>query len=203
MVTIIDYGMGNIGSLENMLKKVGSKVEITSSYARVNEAEKIILPGVGQFDNAIKKLRELDLISILNKKVLNERIPILCICLGAQLVTQNSEEGNLPGFGWVQARTIRFKIDEGYNFKIPHMGWNDVNIQKESVLFKNMYPEPCFYFVHSYHFVCDKTEDILTTTVYGYEFASAIEHENIYATQFHPEKSHKYGMQLIKNFVEL
>lgn len=203
LITIIDYGMGNIGSLENMIKKVGSESQISTNIEDIKNAHKLILPGVGCFDNAIRRLNETGIINVLNEKVLQDKVPILCICLGAQLVTQSSEEGDESGLGWVKARTVKFPVDSDSNLKIPHMGWNNVIVKKESRLFKNMYAEPSFYFVHSYHFICDDPSDILTTSIYGYEFASAIEHKNIYATQFHPEKSHKYGIMLMKNFVEL
>lgn len=203
MITIIDYGMGNVGSLENMIKRVGGEVIVSSSPDDIKEANKLILPGVGHFDNAVQRLKENGFLDLLNQKVIDKKVPILCICLGAQLVTESSEEGKLPGLGWVKARTVRFRMDADPDFKIPHMGWNDVNLRKDSILFKNMYMEPCFYFVHSYHFVCYDPADILTTSFYGYEFTSAIEHENIYAVQFHPEKSHKYGIMLMRNFVEL
>jgi len=203
VITIIDYGMGNVGSLGNMIKRVGGESQITSNIDEIKKAHKLILPGVGHFDNAIKRLTETGIKDVLNEKVLHERVPILCICLGAQLITKSSEEGSKPGLGWIKAKTVKFHINADTNLKLPHMGWNDVSLKKESALFKNMYLEPCFYFVHSFHLVCDEISDVLTTSIYGYEFASAIEHENIYATQYHPEKSHKYGMMLMKNFVEV
>lgn len=203
MIAVIDYGMGNVGSLENMIRKVGGQVKIVSSPEELDNARKLILPGVGHYDNAVRSLADLGLIEALKTKVIEEKLPILCICLGAQLVTESSEEGNLPGLGWIKGRTRRFHFENNSKLKIPHMGWNDVETKKNSVLFKNMPEEPCFYFVHSYHLICDNPDDVLTTTYYGYEFVSAIEHDNIYATQFHPEKSHKYGMKLIENFVEL
>jgi glutamine amidotransferase len=203
MIVIIDYGMGNVGSLENMIKKVGESTQASADPATIEKATKLVLPGVGSFDNAMTRLKELDLIGIVNEKVIQEKVPILCICLGAQLVTNKSEEGNLPGLGWIEGKTVKFSFSDENRLKIPHMGWNDVKINKKSQLFDDMYEEPCFYFVHSYHLMCKNKDDVLTTTVYGYEFVSAIEHENIFATQYHPEKSHKYGLKLIKNFVEL
>lgn len=195
--------MGNIGSLENMIRKSGGQSKIISQPDELKDATKIILPGVGHFDNAMRKLKESGFIEVLDKKVLKDKTPILCICLGAQLITKSSEEGVLPGLGWVNAKTVSFKFQQPNILKIPHMGWNDVFLKKDSLLFNEMHEEPCFYFVHSFHLVCENSEDILTTTFYGYEFVSAIEHENIYATQYHPEKSHKYGLKLIKNFIEI
>ncbi len=201
MITIIDYGMGNIGSLENMIKKAGGKSLLTRDHEIIEQAKKLILPGVGAFDNAISKLKEYSLYDAIDKKVTKDKIPILCICLGAQLITESSEEGLLNGFSWIKSRSVKFAFDASKNIKIPHMGWNDVTIKKESRLFENMYDDPCFYFVHSYHILCENPSDILTTSFYGREFVSSIEHDNIYATQFHPEKSHKYGLRLIQNFI--
>jgi imidazole glycerol-phosphate synthase subunit HisH len=201
LITIIDYGVGNLGSIQNMIKKVGGMSQITSDISAINDASKILLPGVGAFDNGMQKLNERNLIEVLNKKVKVDRVPILGICLGAQLMTKGSEEGELPGFNWVDIDTVKFKIDTEQT-KVPHMGWNEVVSQKESKLFDSMFDNPRFYFVHSYHFKSNNKALVLTTTDYGYEFASSFEHENILGAQFHPEKSHKFGMKLMKNFVE-
>jgi len=135
---------------------------------------------------------------------MQEKTPVLGICLGIQIFTRGSEEGSFPGLGWVDAETIRFRFNEPQrNLKIPHMGWNSVEIKKEDVLFNNMVQDPRFYFVHSFHIICKNPDNILTTTHYGYDFVSSLQKENIYGTQFHPEKSHKYGMKIFKNFVEL
>lgn len=203
MIVIINYGMGNIGSIANMLKKIGIEAIISSSISDIEKADKIILPGVGAFDNGIKNLNELGLVPVLHEKVINDKTPILGICLGMQLFTKTSEEGTLPGLGWFDAQTVKFKFNETHkHLKIPHMGWNTVSINKQSALFNDMILEPRFYFVHSYHVVCNDTGDILTKTMHGYEFASAIQRNNIIGVQFHPEKSHKFGMMLLKNFVE-
>jgi imidazole glycerol-phosphate synthase subunit HisH len=203
MIVIIDYDMGNIGSIMNMIKKAGGESMVTSDPEIIGDAKKIILPGVGAFDNGMKNLASLGIIDILNKKVLEEKIPVLGVCLGMQLLTKSSEEGQLPGLGWVDAETIRFMFDgENQKLRIPHMGWNTVDVRHEGVLFRNMYEDPSFYFVHSFYVVCNDEKDISTLTNYGYDFVSSLQHENIMATQFHPEKSHKYGLQVIKNFVE-
>jgi len=199
MTTIIDYGMGNLGSIANMIKKVGHKSIITSDLEEIKNATKLILPGVGSFDNGMRNLAELGLIEVLNQKVLVEKTPILGICLGMQLMTKSSEEGNLAGLGWVDAQTKKFVSDI---LKIPHMGWNIIKHQKESKLFDEMESEKRFYFVHSYYVDANQKEDILFVTPYGHDFVSAFERENITGAQFHPEKSHKFGMSLIKNFVE-
>lgn len=204
MIVIIDYGMGNIGSIMNMIKKAGGQSMLTSDTDVIADATKIILPGVGAFDNGMKNLADKGLIEVLNKKALEDKIPVLGICLGMQLMTKRSEEGILPGLGWIDAETIRFAFtDEQARLRIPHMGWNSIIQQKEHPLFRDMPEDPSFYFVHSYHVVCKQADDILTTTPYGFEVTSAIARDRIAATQFHPEKSHKYGLQLIRNFVEL
>ncbi len=204
MIVIIDYQMGNSGSIRNMLAKMGVESVISSNGSDIERAEKLILPGVGAFDNGMKNITKTDLISVLSNKVIEEKTPLLGICLGMQLLTQKSEEGNLPGLGWFDAETVRFNFDKAQNkFKIPHMGWNYIMPIKENPLCKNLPKRFRFYFVHSYHVICNKAQDVLSTTDYGYEFVSAIQKENVFGVQFHPEKSHKFGMQLLKNFVEL
>jgi glutamine amidotransferase len=204
MIIIIDYGVGNLGSIKNMLKRAGVDSTISSDRGHIEKAHKLILPGIGSFDYGMKKLIECGLADILNKKVLEEKIPILGICLGAQLFTKRSEEGKLNGLGWLDAETVKFNFDNSKSgLKIPHMGWSEVSPVKKSLLFKDMYEEPRFYFVHSYHIRPNNEADVITKTKYGYEFVSAIEKENIIGVQFHPEKSHKFGIKLLKNFVEL
>jgi len=198
--------LGNVGSILNMLKKIGVKACLSSRNEDIGKAEKLILPGVGSFDNAVSNISELKLMDVINQKVLSDKTPILGICLGAQLMTRNSEEGSCPGFGWIDACTVRFNFDiNPLNLKVPHMGWNQVRQLKDSMLFRPMdeVEERRFYFVHSYHMVCDNPADILTTSNYGFDFTSAFERENIYGVQFHPEKSHKYGMRLLQNFADL
>jgi len=202
MITIIDYGMGNLGSVANMIKKVGGKSIITSNKDDIKNAKKILLPGVGAFDSAVKNLKKLHLWDLIKEKVLVEKVPIMGICLGMQLLTKGSEEGELDGFGFIDAYAKRFEFEKE-DLKIPHMGWNVVNLQKNSKLFEGMeHQENRFYFVHSFAVECKKNKDILTTTHYGYDFVSSFEKENIIGCQFHPEKSHKFGMKLFKNFVE-
>lgn len=204
MIVIVDYGMGNLGSILNMLKKVGAPAaKVSSDPKDIAEADKLILPGVGAFDTGMRRLRETGLLEVLNEKVLKAKAPTLGVCLGMQLMTKLSEEGELPGLGWVDAETIRFRFNpKEKGLKIPHMGWNTVKIQKQGTLFKDMHPNPRFYFVHSFHVVTRNPEDVLATTEHGYEFTSVFQHGHIMATQFHPEKSHKFGMKLYKNFLE-
>jgi len=203
MVTIVDYGMGNSNSILNMLKKINVDAKISSNIRDLEEAGKLILPGVGAFDNAMKNLSDLGIIPVLKKRVIKDKTPILGICLGMQLLTKKSEEGYLEGLGLVDAETVRFKFHDNGSLKTPHMGWNTVDIRTESLLFKDMYEEPRFYFVHSYYVRCNSSEDILTTTRYGIEFCSSFMKDNIFGVQFHPEKSHKFGIKLLKNFAEM
>jgi glutamine amidotransferase len=186
-----------------MLKKIGTPSIISGSVDDIQRAGKLILPGVGAFDNGMKNIVELGLLPVLNKQVLEKGTPILGICLGMQLLTEKSEEGGLPGFGWIAGRTVRFKFDaQRRDLKIPHMGWNTVKVRKQGPLFTGMEDIPRFYFVHSYHVMCSRPEYVLGTTEHGYEFSSAISRANIMGTQFHPEKSHRFGMALLRNFVE-
>jgi imidazole glycerol-phosphate synthase subunit HisH len=202
MITIIDYKTGNLGSIQNILKRIGEDSIVTSDKDEIARATKLILPGVGAFDTGMRNLTGLNLIDILNKKVIEEKIPVLGICLGMQLLSKGSEEGSLPGLGWIDASTVRFKFEDSTEYKIPHMGWNLIRQHKTGRLFDNMYPDSRFYFVHSYFFSANDPEDVLTSTTYEIEFTSAIERGNILGVQFHPEKSHKFGMRLLKNFVD-
>jgi len=202
MITIVDYGMGNLGSIQNMLKKIGVNSEISSSVAAIKVAERIILPGVGSFDKAMANLESLGLIEPIKKKA-GGGTPMLGICLGMQLLANGSEEGNLPGLGIIPGKVVRFNVPE--TMKIPHMGWNVVKYKETCPLytgFEDM-EEVRFYFVHSYHYTCDHDEHIVGTTNYSYDFTSSIQKQNVYGAQFHPEKSHRYGMRLLKNFSDI
>ena len=204
-IVVVDYGMGNLGSIMNMLKKVGAKAVRSSSASDVDRAGKLILPGVGAFDAGMRSLSDLGLVTVLNRRVIEGKTPILGICLGMQLLARGSEEGELPGLGWLDAEVLKFRFngirDKG--LKVPHMGWNTVEVTGESRLFNNMGPDPRFYFVHSYHVCCNNEENVLARTFHGHEFVSAVKRENIVGVQFHPEKSHKFGMKLLSNFVRL
>lgn len=201
MITIVDYGMGNLGSICNMFKRIGTAVEVTSDVDRIAAARKLLLPGVGAFDAAMSRIHERGLREVLDRKALNERIPVLGICLGMQLLTRSSEEGRLPGLGWVNATTRRFPVNR--DLPVPHMGWNLVRPATPSPLTTGLGDESRFYFVHSYYVrMEDETKAILTTT-YGVPFHAALQDGNIYGAQFHPEKSHRFGMQLLRNFANL
>lgn len=202
MTGVIDYGMGNVGSIINMIERLGSIASAVSTPEDIQKADKLILPGVGSFDNGISRLKENNLVESLNYKVLVKKTPVLCICLGMQLITLKSEEGVSSGLGWIDGECLRFGFTDE-TIKIPHMGWNSVKFKKESLILSEIPENPRFYFVHSFYVKCNQDSDILATTNYNFDFVSAIQKDNIYATQFHPEKSHKYGMGLIKGFVDL
>ena len=203
MITIVDYGMGNLASIRNMLARIGQPAQTTDDVALIAEATKLILPGVGSFDAAVANIEGRGLRPVLDKKVLVERVPILGICLGMQLMTRSSEEGTASGLGWLPADTIRFDLTAHEKpHPIPHMGWNTVRPIRPHPLFTPSDTEHRFYFVHSYHVRCDREEDVLATTKYGDYFTSAFSHSNIIGVQFHPEKSHRYGMELLRNFSE-
>ena len=204
MIIIIDYGMGNLNSILNMVKKIGAEATISSNISDIEKAQKLILPGVGAFDTGMKNLHDLGFTSLLNDKIIENKTPILGICLGMQLFTNQSEEGERPGLGWINAETIRFRFDKTKTaLKIPHMRWNTLKIQKQNPLFNDFYKESRFYFVHSYHVHCKNKKDVLTKTYYGHDFVSSIMKDNILGVQFHPEKSLKYGMKFLENFVKL
>lgn len=199
MITIVNYDMGNLGSIQNMLKKIGVKSIITSSSDEVLAAEKLLLPGVGNFKRAMENLAAFGLIDALNQKVLVEKKPVFGICLGMQLMTSYSEEGDCEGLGWIQAKTEKFATFDKTGLKVPHMGWNDVSFQNDHFLSKGLI-DSRFYFVHSYRVNCYSSENVLCTTSYGETFHSGICSENIMGVQFHPEKSHSFGMRLLENF---
>lgn len=201
MITIIDYGAGNIKSIKNMLKKIGVQSQISSDKDVIEQAEKLILPGVGHFDYGMKSIEESGLIDTLNKKVLTNKTPILGICLGAQLLGNQSEEGDIKGLGWINMDIVKFLPEQlPSDLKIPHMGWNYTEKAKESKLLTNIEELSRYYFVHTYYMRVNNSQDTLLNTNYGFDFVSAVEKENIYGVQFHPEKSHKYGMELLRNF---
>ena len=202
MIVIVNYGMGNLGSLLNMFRRVGVSARIESEPGRIREARKIVLPGVGAFDAAMRRIANLpDLRHVLDRKALVEQVPILGVCLGMQLLTRGSEEGRLPGLGWIPADARRFPSAPG--LKVPHMGWNIASPTTPSPLTRDLRAEPRFYFVHSYCVTVDDPVHSIMRTTHGVSFDSAIQRGWIFGVQFHPEKSHKFGMQLLKNFAEL
>lgn len=201
MVVVLDYKMGNLGSIINMLKKIGAEGIISSKPEEIKRADKLILPGVGSFDEGIKHLKDSGLLSVIEERVIGYKVPILGICLGMQLFAKGSEEGVSEGLGWIDGETRKFVFDNN-DLKIPHMGWNTVSVLKQDNLLNNMPLDTRFYFVHSYYFVCNDPSDALLSTDYGHPFVSAVKKCNIVGVQFHPEKSHKYGINLFNNFLE-
>lgn len=202
MITIVNYGMGNLGSMQNMFDRIGFKATIESAPGVIQQAERLVLPGVGAFDTAMTSINSLPgLREVLNHKALVEQVPILGVCLGMQLLTNSSEEGTQAGFGWIPGVTSRFPKQEG--LKVPHMGWNVALPNTPSRLTAQVCQEPRYYFVHSYCVHVDDPAHSLMKTHYGIDFDSAICHRNIFGVQFHPEKSHRFGMQILKNFAEL
>ena len=202
MITIIDYGIGNLGSLLNMFKRIGMQARVESDLSAIEHSDKLVLPGVGAFDAAMSCLNSVpNLREVLNHRVLVNRVPILGVCLGMQLLTKDSEEGQLAGLGWIPGVTKRFPKQDG--LKVPHMGWNVASPNTESRLTAQVGAEPRYYFVHSYCVHVDDPVHSLMRTHYGIDFDSAIGQDNIYGVQFHPEKSHRFGMQILKNFAEL
>lgn len=202
MIAIIDYGMGNVRSVYNVLEYIGEDVIITADSKQIDNASHLILPGVGAFGDAMRNLEERGLVEILNKQVIDKGKPFLGICLGLQLIAERGyEHGIHKGLAWIDAEVARFEIDEK-GLKVPHMGWNDIIIKQEHPIFHNLKKhEMNFYFVHSYHIKCKDDINITATCDYGYEFTAVVHKDNIVATQFHPEKSQENGIQMIENFI--
>lgn len=201
MITIVDYNMGNLGSISNMLKKLGVDAVVTADARAIASARKLILPGVGAFDAGMDNLERSGLLPVLNERVSQAGVPTLGICLGMQLMTRSSEEGTRQGLGWIDAEALRFRPASAA-LKVPHMGWNRVMTTRSTALTDGLPDEPRFYFVHSYFVHCHDASDVLLTTPYGEVFHSAFQRGNVSGVQFHPEKSHKFGMALLRNFAE-
>lgn len=202
MITIINYGIGNLESVHNMLKKCGIESSITSDPTEIEKANKLILPGVGHYDHCMQKLSNSEILPVILKKVITDKIPTLGICVGHQMLFEHSEEGDTQGLGWIPGNVVKFDQNKiPYNYKIPHMGWADLKVTSDASLFDGI-EDPRFYFVHSYHVECDD-QFILATANHSYDFVAAVQKENIFGVQFHPEKSHKFGMKLFKNFASI
>jgi glutamine amidotransferase len=203
MILIANYGVGNLGSIANMLKKIGVDCAISSDARELRRATKLILPGVGAFDDGMTRLKRSGILPILESRVLGEKVPLLGICLGMQLLGDDSDEGKEKGLGWIAGRSVRFPSNltdpTGGKIRVPHMGWNDTSACGSSYLFADD-SEQRFYFVHSYYFEPEDSHDVAATAAHGIVFAAALHHQNIMGVQFHPEKSHKYGMELLRRF---
>lgn len=202
-ILILDYGTGNLTSVRRKLDRMGVRSSVSSAPDDVAAADKIILPGVGHFGKAMANLVKLRLIDALNDAVLAKRKPVLGICLGMELMAETSEEGDASGLAWLDAETVRFDLGDSTQYKIPHMGWNQVRVKKDSRLMSGIGGEAEFYFAHSYHLRLRDNSDLLSETEYGIAFPSAVEKDNIFGVQFHPEKSHDAGARLLKNFVDM
>jgi len=204
MIAILNYGIGNILSIKNMLRKIGHESIVASSAEDVQSASKIILPGVGNFDYGMKMLREASFFKTFEKRAITDHIPVLGICLGAQMLLEKSEEGTEKGLGYIRGICKKFdKSKMEQHLPIPNMGWADVHFIKQTQLNHEITGIPRYYFVHSYHLCCDQKEDELAIAEYGHPFTAAISRGNIYGFQFHPEKSHKFGMEILNNFAQL
>ena len=204
MITLINYGSGNIHAIANIYKRLNMPYIITHDIQELKSAQKLILPGVGDFDETMKCLNNLGIKNLLDELVLEKNIPILGVCVGMQILGNSSEEGKSEGFGWIKGQIKKLDITKLISKPhLPHMGWNVMTPKRETTLFDNMVLDNGFYFLHSYYFDCDNEADILATTYYGEQFASAINHENVYGFQFHPEKSHHIGIELFRNFANL
>lgn len=202
-IAIIDYGAGNLHSIYKKMEDLGANVFITDDAREIKKAEKIILPGVGHFGTAMKTLRQLNLLNEINELAIVKKKPFLGICLGMQLMAKDSEEGDSKGLGWIDAHVKRFAPKDKLSYKVPHIGWNTLEIARQSELMNGISESMEFYFTHSYHFEDTEPDSILNTTEYEYSFVSAIEKDNLFGVQYHPEKSHEAGKLLLSNFIKL
>jgi glutamine amidotransferase len=201
MIAIVEYGVGNVSSIQNMFKKIGIPAMITGEITEIEKAEKLVLPGVGSFDSGMQKLMKSKLIDVIRKHAIEDKKPLLGICLGMQMLGRSSEEGTEKGLSLIPFENKRFDFQGDKSLKIPHMGWDMVmTASAHDPILEGLDPKQRYYFVHSYHAVCDNEENVLMSCDYGYSFAAAVKKDNIYGVQFHPEKSHRFGMALLDNF---
>lgn len=203
MIAIIDYDMGNVGSIKNMLEHIGIEAIITGNHHEILNADRIIIPGVGSFDQGMHNLIDRGLDQIIKQFALTLKKPVLGICLGMQLLGMNSEEGQLPGLGLIDFVNVRFQSTQDNPIRVPHMGWNTVTIYKNDILANGLDRTFRFYFVHSYYAQCKHEENILMSAEYGINFAASVQDGKIYGVQFHPEKSHHFGMKILSNFARV
>lgn len=201
MISVLNYGVSNVGSMLNMFKKLGVPAQVISSPSEVACAEKIIMPGVGAFDHGMSALQEKGLVEAIRMRVA-VGVPILGVCLGMQLLGTGSEEGAMEGLGFIDACCVRFRSEDDPPLRVPHMGWNELEIKRGTPLTEGL-EHPRFYFVHSYHMSCCRREDVVATATYGGEFTALVQRDNVWGVQFHPEKSHRFGMALLNNFARI
>lgn len=202
MISVLDYGAGNVGSVIRMIERAGGAARRIASSEEILVAQKLVIPGVGAFNHGMSQLTSRKLLVALNSTALEARIPVLGICLGMQLMCRSSEEGALPGLGWIDADVGRFDALETHGLRVPHMGWNTLRIVRQNPLLSTEGAEQRFYFVHSYRVSCHDPADPIALTHYGKDFVAAFQRQNLFGVQFHPEKSHRFGMELIRRFVE-
>lgn len=204
MITIVEYGVGNLGSIRNMFKRLGVPIDVTGDAERVAAADALLLPGIGHFDTCARALREQGLVDALSTAALERRVPVLGVCVGMQLLARGSEEGELPGLGWLEADVVRIRPGgEWSHLRVPHMGWNQLQITRPDPLIAELGDRARFYFVHSYAMRCEHPDDVLATVQYGQDVTAVVNRDNVWGTQFHPEKSHRYGMKMLSNFARL
>ncbi len=204
MIRIVDYGIGNIQAFLTMFKRLGLPAERARTPVDLFDASKLILPGVGAFDNAMQLLNQSGLRESLEFMVFERQVPLLGVCVGMQMLASGSEEGMLPGLNWIPGQVRAFaKTPEVEQLPIPHMGWNDLQVKPDATLFRGFEPQPRFYFLHSYYFSCDDKAHVAATATYGLKFECAVSKGHIHGVQYHPEKSHNFGAQMLKNFAEL
>jgi len=204
MIAIVDYGLGNIAAFASVYNKANIKVSVARTAGDLNGASKLILPGVGHFDHAMRLLQQSGMRDTLDDMVIRDKVPVIGVCVGMQILARSSEEGELPGLGWIDADVRAFKSrDVASSMSVPHMGWNDVRPLSPNRLFDELQSEARFYFLHSYYMSCNRQEDVLAICNYGADFTCAVQCSNIYGVQFHPEKSHSFGNRLLRNFAGL
>lgn len=204
MISIVDYGLGNVLAFSNIYKRLNIPAEVVSCSAKLESAERIILPGVGSFDWAMSSLNESGMREMLDILVLDKGVPVIGVCVGMQMMAKRSDEGRLEGLGWIDADVRRFDDSTfTHSTKLPHMGWNDVIPAVTHPLFEGLEADAKFYFLHSYYFAEGDSKQVLAQTDYNGLYSSCIHRDNIYGVQFHPEKSHHWGVQLLKNFADI
>lgn len=204
MIGIIDYGLGNIRAFVNVYERLNVKTKVVHSACEFDGVTRLILPGVGAFDHAMTLLNQSGMRPVIDDMALEKKLPVLGICVGMQILAASSDEGQLPGLGWNPGRVCAFSSQKQFTgLALPHMGWNDVSPIRATPLFKGLETDARFYFLHSYFFECEQPAHVISVADYGINFCCALQSENIYGVQFHPEKSHHWGVQLLKNFSEI